>query len=58
MGGGVISYEVDGRRYLPASSGRPSGFWTGSHPGQATVGVFALPECAEAHGTTGFRILH
>ncbi len=43
MGGGVVSYAVDGRQYIAVASGQPSGFWVLDHPGQATVVVFALP---------------
>jgi hypothetical protein len=41
MGGGVISYEVKGRQYVAAASGR-SGFWFGQ-TGAPTIFVFALP---------------
>lgn len=43
MGGGVVSYAVDGRQYIAVASGFPSGFWVSDHNGQATVVVFALP---------------
>jgi alcohol dehydrogenase (cytochrome c) len=44
MGGGVISYGVNGRQYIAAASGR-SGFWFGS-TGAPMVFVFGLPSGA------------
>jgi len=41
VGGGVISYEVNGRQYVATTSGTISGFFGGS--GTAAVVVFALP---------------
>jgi alcohol dehydrogenase (cytochrome c) len=41
VGGGVISYEVNGKQYVAALSGAVSGFFGGSGP--AAVVVFALP---------------
>jgi alcohol dehydrogenase (cytochrome c) len=41
VGGGVISYEVDGKQYVATTSGSVSGFFGGS--GTAAVVVFALP---------------
>ena len=43
IGGGVVTYEVDGRRYVAVASGRPSPFWINEHPGAPTVFVFSLP---------------
>lgn len=43
MGGGVISYAVDGRQYVAAASGRPSAFWMQERPGSTRVTVFGLP---------------
>lgn len=43
MGGGIVTYAVEGKQYVAAMSGRPSRFWVGEHPGSATVLVFALP---------------
>jgi alcohol dehydrogenase (cytochrome c) len=42
VGGGVISYEVNGRQYVATTSGAVSGFFGGSGP--AAIIVFALPE--------------
>jgi alcohol dehydrogenase (cytochrome c) len=41
VGGGVISYEVNGKQYVATTSGTISGFFGGS--GTAAVVVFALP---------------
>ncbi len=43
MGGGVVTYALDGRQYIAVMSGRPSGYWIGEHPGAPTILVFALP---------------
>lgn len=44
MGGGIVTYAVQGKQYVAAMSGRPSRFFGwGEHPGSATVLVFALP---------------
>ena len=44
IGGGVVSYAVDGKQYVAVMSGRPSGFWVDEHAGAATAFVFALPD--------------
>jgi alcohol dehydrogenase (cytochrome c) len=41
VGGGVISYQVDGKQYVATTSGVVSGFFGGS--GTSAVVVFALP---------------
>lgn len=41
VGGGVISYEIQGKQYVAAMSGAVSGFFGGSGP--AAVVIFALP---------------
>jgi alcohol dehydrogenase (cytochrome c) len=43
IGGGVVTYVVDGKQYLAVASGKPSSVWRLSHLGAATVFVFALP---------------
>jgi len=43
MGGGIVTYAVDGRQYIAAASGSPSNFWTERNPGSPTIVVFALP---------------
>jgi alcohol dehydrogenase (cytochrome c) len=43
MGGGVVTYAVDGRQYVAATSGAPSNFWVDRNPGSPTIVVFALP---------------
>lgn len=41
IGGGVVSYEVQGKQYVATTSGAVSGFFGGS--GTAAMVVFALP---------------
>jgi alcohol dehydrogenase (cytochrome c) len=41
IGGGVISYELDGKQYVATTSGVVSGFHGGNGP--SAVIVFALP---------------
>ena len=43
IGGGVATYELDGRQYVAVMSGRISPFWYREHPGAPTVFIFALP---------------
>jgi len=43
IGGGVVSYAVNGKQSVAVMSGRPSGFWINEHPGSATAFVLALP---------------
>jgi alcohol dehydrogenase (cytochrome c) len=43
MGGGVVTYAVDGRQYIAAASGSPSSFWVDEYPGAPTIVVFSLP---------------
>jgi len=43
MGGGVITYAVDGRQYIAVASGSPSSFWVDEFPGAPTIVVFSLP---------------
>ena len=43
IGGGVVTYQIDGEQYVAVMSGRPSGFWTDEHAGSPTAFVFALP---------------
>jgi len=42
IGGGVVSYAVDGKQYVAVASGRPSGYWQGENLGSGTVVVFTL----------------
>lgn len=42
IGGGVMTYAVDGKQYVATTSGKPSSFWVDEHPGSATIFVFAL----------------
>jgi len=42
IGGGIVSYAVDGKQYVAVASGRPSGFWQGENLGSGTIVVFAL----------------
>jgi alcohol dehydrogenase (cytochrome c) len=43
MGGGIVTYEVDGKQFIAAASGSPSGFWVDRNGGAPTIVVFALP---------------
>jgi alcohol dehydrogenase (cytochrome c) len=42
MGGGIVTYELDGTQYIAAMSGRPSGFWVDEWAGSPTAFVFAV----------------
>ncbi len=44
MGGGIVTYELEGKQYVAAVSGRPSPFWIDENGGAPTVFVFALGE--------------
>jgi alcohol dehydrogenase (cytochrome c) len=45
IGGGVVSYEVDGKQYVAVTSGDPSILnWRTGHDGYPTVLVYALPD--------------
>jgi len=43
IGGGVVTYQIEGKQYIAVMSGRPSGFWIDEHGGSPTAFVFALP---------------
>jgi alcohol dehydrogenase (cytochrome c) len=43
VGGGVVTYAVDGRQYVAVATGSPSNFWVERSPGAPTIVVFALP---------------
>ncbi|MBZ5658719.1 MAG: PQQ-binding-like beta-propeller repeat protein [Acidobacteriia bacterium] len=43
IGGGIVTYEIDGKQYVGVMSGRLSGFWIDNNPGAPTVFLFALP---------------
>jgi alcohol dehydrogenase (cytochrome c) len=43
MGGGIVTYAVEGKQYVAAASGSPSNFWTLGHSGSPTIVVFTLP---------------
>lgn len=43
IGGGVVTYEQDGKQYVAVMSGSPSPFWTDAIAGAPTVFLFALP---------------
>ena len=54
MGGGIVTYAVNGKQYVAAASGSPSNFWVetpgaglnapgGKGSGAPTILVFALP---------------
>jgi len=42
IGGGVVSYEIEGKQYIAVMSGLPSGFWVDEHAGSPTAFIFAL----------------
>jgi alcohol dehydrogenase (cytochrome c) len=45
IGGGVVTYEVDGKQYVAVASGDPSILnWRTGHGGSPTVLVYALPD--------------
>ncbi|MGD8870453.1 MAG: PQQ-binding-like beta-propeller repeat protein, partial [Gemmatimonadota bacterium] len=45
IGGGVVSYEVDGKQYVAVSSGDPSILnWRLGHEGAPTLLVYSLPD--------------
>src|SRR5215813_10864005 len=45
MNGGVMTYQVNGKQYVAATSGSASGFWRAA-PGSSTVIILSLPEPA------------
>jgi alcohol dehydrogenase (cytochrome c) len=49
MGGGVITYAVEGKQYIAAASGSPSNFWVDKNGGAPTIVVFALPGAGDKH---------
>ena len=42
MGGGIVTYAVNGTQYIAAVSGTPSTIWVAQHGGAPTVVVFKL----------------
>jgi alcohol dehydrogenase (cytochrome c) len=46
MIGGVLTYVVNGKQYVAATSGNASGSWKAT-PGSSTVIIFSLPEPAQ-----------
>ena len=47
IGGGVVTYEANGKQYIAVMSGRPSAFWAAAHSGAPIAFVFAIPEPTE-----------
>jgi alcohol dehydrogenase (cytochrome c) len=47
MGGGIVTYEAQGRQYIAVAAGSPSNFWTSGNAGAPTIVVFALPKARE-----------
>jgi len=45
MNGGVVTYAVNSKQYVAATSGSATGFWRAA-PGSSTVVIFSLPEPA------------
>ncbi|MBI3790056.1 MAG: PQQ-binding-like beta-propeller repeat protein [Gemmatimonadetes bacterium] len=43
IGGGIVTYAVNGAQYVAVASGRPSAFWAKAHPGAPTIVIFSLP---------------
>jgi alcohol dehydrogenase (cytochrome c) len=47
IGGGIITYAVDGTQYIAVALGNPSNFWTSPHAaGTPLIVVLALPDRA------------
>jgi alcohol dehydrogenase (cytochrome c) len=44
MGGGIVTYAVDGTQYIAAVSGTPSSFWVDQYGGSPTVVVLKLQQ--------------
>jgi alcohol dehydrogenase (cytochrome c) len=44
IGGGVSTYEIDGRQYVVVASGNESRTWSPDNQPSATMFIFALPE--------------
>ena len=44
MGGGIVTYAVDGTQYIAAVSGTPSSFWVDQYGGSPTIVVFKLQQ--------------
>jgi len=43
IGGGLVTYQANGKQFIAVASGNPSGYWTTEHPGSPTIVVFSLP---------------
>jgi alcohol dehydrogenase (cytochrome c) len=43
VGGGIVTYAVEGKQYVAVATGSPSNFWVERSPGAPTIVVFALP---------------
>ena len=43
IGGGLVSYEINGQQHIAVTSGRPSAFWWEGHAGSPTVFILTLP---------------
>jgi alcohol dehydrogenase (cytochrome c) len=43
MNGGVVTYAINGKQYVAATTGSATGFW-GAAPGSSTIVVFSLPD--------------
>lgn len=43
IGGGIITYEMEGKQFVGVMSGRPSGYWVDKNPSAPTVFLFAVP---------------
>jgi hypothetical protein len=46
IGGGIVTYEIDGKQYVGIMSSRPSGSWIDKNPGTPTVFQFSLPQAS------------
>jgi alcohol dehydrogenase (cytochrome c) len=42
MGGGVVTYAVDGKQYIAVASGTPSSFWVNKNGGAPTIVIFTI----------------
>jgi alcohol dehydrogenase (cytochrome c) len=45
MNGGVVTYAINGKQYVAATTGSATGFW-GAPPGSSTIVIFSLPDAA------------
>src|SRR6266508_2204522 len=56
MNGGVVTYAVNSKQYVAATSGSATGFWRAA-PGSSTVVIFSLPEPARPRAAKSIQIV-